>query len=99
MCRVQGSRFRVQVSGFRVQGAGFTARVVLLSCSEREFVIDNLLVQIHFINEMIWWTGLAPWEFEFPFAGSLILTFLVRLLNMGALLRESGKARDGERQR
>ena len=23
-----------------------------------------------------WWTGLAPWEFEFPFPGSLISTFL-----------------------
>ena len=23
------------------------------------------------------WTGLAPWEFEFPFPGSLIPTFLV----------------------
>jgi hypothetical protein len=30
---------------------------------EREFFIDNLLVRIHFIIEMIWWTGLAPWEF------------------------------------
>jgi len=30
----------------------------------REFFIDNLLVRIHFIIEMIWWTGLAPWEFE-----------------------------------
>ena len=32
--------------------------------TEREFFIDNLLVRIHFIVEMIWWTGLAPWEFE-----------------------------------
>ena len=24
---------------------------------------------------MIWWTGLAPWEFEFPFPGSLTSTF------------------------
>ena len=23
---------------------------------------------------MIWWTSLAPWEFEFPFPGSLIST-------------------------
>ena len=29
---------------------------------EREFCIDNLLVQIHLIIEMIWWTGLAPWD-------------------------------------
>ena len=25
---------------------------------------------------MIRWTGLAPWEFEFPLPGSLISTFL-----------------------
>ena len=35
--------------------------------AEREFFIDNLLVRIHFIIVMIRWTGLAPWEFEFPF--------------------------------
>ena len=35
--------------------------------AEREFFIDNLLVRIHFIILMIRWTGLAPWEFEFPF--------------------------------
>ena len=30
-------------------------------CStEREFFVDNLLVRIHFIIVMIWWTGLAP---------------------------------------
>ena len=39
----------------------------------REFCIDNLLVRIH---RCCSWTGLAPWEFEFPFAGSLISTFL-----------------------
>jgi len=38
---------------------------------EREFFIDNLLVRIHFIIVMIRWTGLAPWEFESPFQGSL----------------------------
>jgi len=27
---------------------------------------------------MIWWTGLAPWEFESPFPGSLTSTFLRR---------------------
>ena len=26
---------------------------------------------------MIRWTGLAPWEFEFPFPGSLTPTFLI----------------------
>ena len=39
-------------------------------------IIDNLLVRIHFIIVMIWWTGLAPWEFEFSFPGSLTFTFL-----------------------
>ena len=41
---------------------------------EREFFIDNLLVRIHFIIVMMRWTGLAPWEFEFPFANSLSLS-------------------------
>jgi len=31
-----------------------------------EFFIDKLLVRIHLIIVMIKWTGLAPWEFEFP---------------------------------
>ena len=44
---------------------------------EREFFIDNLLVRIHFIIVMIRWTGLVPWEFEFPFPGSLTSTFLI----------------------
>ena len=42
---------------------------------ERKFCIENLLVRVHFIIEMIRWTGLAPWEFEFPLPGSLISTF------------------------
>ena len=41
-----------------------------------EFFIDNLLVQIHFIIEVIWWNGLAPRVFGLPFPGSLISTFL-----------------------
>ena len=43
---------------------------------ESDFFIDNLLVRIRFIIVMIWWTGLAPWEFEFRFPGSLTSTFL-----------------------
>ena len=39
---------------------------------EREFFIDNLLVRNHFIIEVVWWTGLAPWECKFPFPGSLM---------------------------
>ena len=49
---------------------------VLLFLLEREFFIHNLLVQIHFIMEMIWQIGLAPWEFEFPYPGSLTSTFM-----------------------
>jgi hypothetical protein len=43
---------------------------------EREFLIDNLLVRIRVIIEKNRWTGLAPWEFEFLFSGSLISTSL-----------------------
>ena len=46
---------------------------------EREFFVDNLPVRIHFIIVMIRWTGLAPWESEFPFPGRLASTFLGRL--------------------
>ena len=43
---------------------------------DREFFIDNLLIRIHFIIVMMRWTSLAPWEFEFPFPGSLTSTSL-----------------------
>ena len=49
---------------------------IVWSVGQRKFFIDNPLVRILFIIEMIWWTGLAPWEFEFSFAGSLISAFL-----------------------
>jgi len=42
---------------------------------QREFFIDSLLVRI-FIIVMIRWTGLTPWDFEFPFPGSLASIFL-----------------------
>ena len=41
---------------------------------ERQPFSDNLLVRIHCIIEMIWWTGLAPWVFEFRVPGSLMRT-------------------------
>ena len=44
--------------------------------AEREFFIDNLLVRIHFGIVMIRWTGLAPWEIEFPCQGGLTSTVL-----------------------
>jgi len=43
---------------------------------KRELFLDNLLVRIHHIFVVIRWTGLAPWEFEFPCPGSLTSTFL-----------------------
>ena len=42
---------------------------------EREFFIDKRLVRVQFIIDMIWWTGLVPWELEFSFPGSLNSTF------------------------
>ena len=58
------------VEGCKIWDPGFGIQV------ERAFFIENLLVRIHSIIEMIWWTGLTPWEFEFPFPDSLISTFL-----------------------
>ena len=43
---------------------------------ESEFFIANLLVRNPSIIVMIRWTGLAPWELEFPFPCSLTSTFL-----------------------
>jgi len=43
---------------------------------QREIFVDDLLVRIHFIIVMMRWTGLALWEFEFPFQGGLISTSL-----------------------
>ena len=40
--------------------------------TERVFYIDNPLVRIHFITEMIYPNGLAPWEFV-PFPGSSLV--------------------------
>ena len=54
------------------------ARMQLRLCPKTEFLFcDSLLVRIHFIIELVWRDGLAPWEFELPLQGSLISTFLV----------------------
>jgi len=42
----------------------------------------HLLVRIHYIIVMIRWTGLAPWEFEFRFPGSLASTHFAPLPGM-----------------
>ena len=57
--------------GCGLEGAGVGAGCEDHQEREREFFIDNLLVRIHFIIEMIRWTGLAPWEFEFRFHDNL----------------------------
>jgi hypothetical protein len=64
--------------------------VVELEHLEREFCIDNLLVRIHSIIEMIWWTGLAPREFELFVLGSLTSTFLGTLGVLRDFLESSG---------
>jgi len=80
------NRFRCIVSGVSCfthlnethtrnrQGCAFardTRKTRTSTSRAREFFIDNLLVRIHFIIEMIWRTGLAPWEFEFPFPAGM----------------------------
>ena len=54
---------------------------------ERELFIDNLLVRIHFIIVMIRCTGLAPWEFEFFFSGSLTSGLWFRVSGLGSRFR------------
>jgi hypothetical protein len=46
---------------------------------------------------MIWWTGLAPWEFEFPFPGSRISAFLWCLrLVVGNAIRHTTRGWKGD---
>ena len=54
--------------------------------NNREFHIGNVLVRIHCIIEMIWWTGLVPWQFEIPFQEALCLPFCNRLTRAPASL-------------
>ena len=75
--------FRTSLKGAKGQMA---PRVVWLQGQERDFFIDNLLVRIRLFIEMIWWTGLASWDFEFPFPGGLASTFLgMRLVSSRAV--------------
>ena len=57
---------------------------------EGEFIINHLLVRIHFIIEVIWWTGLAPREYEFPFPGSFISTYLKSKIDLEEFAAEVG---------
>ena len=60
--------------------------------TERELLIDNLLVRIHFIILMIRWTGLAPWAFESSFPGSLTSTFLQQATVLALIADQGGGA-------
>ena len=48
----------------------------MLALTERDLFYDNILIRIHFIIDIIWWSGLVSWDFEFFFLGSLTSTFL-----------------------
>ena len=52
------------------------SRVAQQHGAARELFIDKLLVRSHFIIVLIRWTGLASWQFEFPFPGSRTSTIL-----------------------
>ena len=53
-----------------------TFTIIMQHYARNVRLIDNLLFRIHFVIVTIRWTGLAPWEFEFPFPGSLTSAFL-----------------------
>ena len=72
-----GTRTRLYPAAASLTAAALPIPELAPCIREREFFIDNLLVRVHVIIVMIRWTGLAPWEFEFPFPGSLTSTFLV----------------------
>ena len=77
-------------------GGGRLRRPPRAGAPQRQFFIDNLLVRIHFIIEMIRWTGLAPWEFELPFPGSLTSTFLVLIFSSLSYLPAHASAALGQ---
>ena len=47
---------------------------------------------------LIRWTGLAPWDFEFPFPGSLTSTFLVGRAHLSSATERNGGGRAPMRQ-
>ena len=73
----EGEREREREWGGETRRSRATTHHLLVLVRERKFIIDNLLVRIHFSIEMIRRTGLVPWEFEFPFPGSLAPTFII----------------------
>ena len=53
-------------------------RLELRGQRENSLLTTNLSGSTSSCLRCFWWTGLAPWEFEFPFPCSLISTFLLR---------------------
>ena len=77
-CEIHGLRFGVWGLGLRAQDKGCRVFRRKRWRAKREFFFEILKVRIHVIIVTIRWTGLAPWEFEFPFPGSFTSTFLSR---------------------
>ena len=65
-------------------------RGLSLVFKDGEFFVDNLMVRIHYIIVMMRWTGLAPWEFEFPFLGSLTSDFPGSILSLLCCTKSGG---------
>ena len=72
---LQGRQARLRTDRLGPPGDSLLPLGVRVCGKEREFFTDNRLVRNHFIIVMIRWTGLASWELEFPFPGSLTSTF------------------------
>jgi len=91
--RVVGTETVLAVAVSAIRGTSGNCVCPRGRSSEREFAIDNLMVRIHLIIEMIWWTGLALWEFKFPFPNSLstLLEFIVKM----GLSRSGGQDENG----
>ena len=64
---LQGRTWSAPTKGLSRNSVVFSAPFRSAEIAERELLIDNILVRIHCIIEMIRWTDLAPWKFEFPF--------------------------------
>ena len=62
------------ISAMLEEAAGMGLRPRSISTQREKKSIDNLLVRIRVTIWMMRWNGLEPWEFEFPFPGSLIST-------------------------
>ena len=52
-------------------GVGLVFLVLFECVMRKSFLLTTYWSENHFIIVMIRWTGLAPWEFEFPIPGSL----------------------------